>query len=214
MATARKWSNVAIAMESTLAAAKTLTAITKANPGVASSTAHGYSNGDYVLLSVQGMYQVDSMVVRVAGVTADTFQLEGVDTTNYDTFSSGSAYKITFGTTLSTATSLNGSGGDFDFIDTTTIHGNAKTQMPGLANPATYSFDNIWDVADAGLIAMKQASDEQDTRCFKFTFGTGGQIMVFNGYVGASLLPGGQAQQLVTTSAVITMFGKPKYYSA
>lgn len=214
MATAKKWSNVAISMESVLAAAKTITAITKANPGVVSSTAHGYANGDYVLLSVQGMYQIDSMVVRVAGVTADTFQLEGVDTTSYDTFSSGSAYKITFGTTLSTATSLTGSGGDFDFIDTTTIHGNAKTQIPGLANPATYSFDNIWDVADAGLMAMKAASDAQDTRCFKFTFGTGGNIMVFNGYVGASLLPGGQAQQLVTTSAVITMFGKPNYYSA
>lgn len=214
MATAKKWSNVAISMESVLAAVKTITAITKANPGVATSTAHGYANGDYVLLSVQGMYQIDSMVVRVAGVTADTFQLEGVDTTSYDTFSSGSAYKITFGTTLSTATSLTGSGGDFDFIDTTTIHGNAKTQIPGLANPATYSFDNIWDVADAGLMAMKAASDAQDTRCFKFTFGTGGNIMVFNGYVGASLLPGGQAQQLVTTSAVITMFGKPNYYSA
>lgn len=214
MATAKKWSNVAISMESALAAAKTITAITNANPGVATSTAHGYTNGDYVLLSVQGMYQVDSMVVRVAGVTVDTFQLEGVDTTSYDTFSSGTAEKITFGTSITTATSLSGSGGDFDFIDTTTIHGNAKTQMPGLANPANYSFDNIWDVSDAGLIAMKAASDAQDTRCFKFTFGTGGNIMVFNGYVGASLLPGGQAQQLVTTGAVITMFGKPNYYSA
>jgi hypothetical protein len=46
------WSNVGIAIQSALAAAKTITAITKANPGVASSTTHGYSNGDYVLLTI------------------------------------------------------------------------------------------------------------------------------------------------------------------
>ena len=34
-------------------------------------------------------------------------------------------------------------GGDFDFIDTTTIHNNVKTQVPGLANPITYTFDNL-----------------------------------------------------------------------
>ena len=214
MATPKKWSNVAIAMQSAIAAAKTLSAITKASPGVASSTAHGYSNGDYVLLTVQGMWQVDGMVVRVAGVTADTFQLEGVDTTDFDAFSSGTAEKLTFGTSITTATTLSGSGGDFDFIDTTTVHGNAKTQIPGLANPATYTFENIWDVSDAGLLAMKSASDSQAKRAFKFTFGTGGQIMVFDGYVGCSLLPGGQAQQLVTSPAVITMFGKPNYYAS
>ena len=40
MTTATKWSNIAIAIQSALAAAKTITAITKANPGVASCTAN------------------------------------------------------------------------------------------------------------------------------------------------------------------------------
>jgi hypothetical protein len=86
MATARKWSNVAIAMQSALAAAKTITAITKANPGVATSPAHGYSAGTYLLLTVAGMFQLDQRVVRVASPATDTFQLEGIDTTNFDTF--------------------------------------------------------------------------------------------------------------------------------
>lgn len=214
MATARKWSNIAIAMQSALAAAKTISAITKASPGVASSTAHGYSNGDYVFLKVQGMYQLNERVVRVASVTTDSFALEGIDTTAFDTFASGTAEKITFGTSITTATSVSSSGGDFDFIDTTTIHGNAKTQMPGLPNPSTYTMENIWDVSDAGLIAMKNAADAQGIRAFKFTFGTGGQIMVFAGYVGASLLPGGSAQDKVTTPSVITMNGSPSYYAS
>ncbi len=214
MATARKWSNVAIAMQSALAAAKTLTAITKANPGVVTSTAHGYANGDYVLLTINGMRQLNERVCRVANQTANTFELEGIDTTLFDTFTSGTAEGITFGTSISTATSMSASGGNFDFIDTTTIHSNARTQMPGLPAAASYTFDNIWDVSDAGLLAMKAASDAQAMRAFKFTFGTGGQIMVFAGYVGANLLPGGSAQQLVTTPTAITMNGTPSYYAS
>lgn len=220
MSTARKWSNVAVAMESARAAAKTITAITKAAPGVVSSSGHGYSNGDYVLLSILGMWQLNNRVMRVANVASDTFQLEdinggaGIDTSAYDTFSSGTAQKITFGTSITTATTISAGGGSFDFIDTTTIHDNAKTQIPGLPQPSNFTMDNLWDVTDAGLAAMKTAADAQADKCFKFTFGTGGQIMVFVGHVGATLLPGGQAQQLVTTQTVITMFGRPSYYSA
>lgn len=214
MATVRKWSNVAVAMQSALASATTITAIALGATATVSSTAHGYANGDYVLLTVQGMRQVDGRIFRVASQTANNYVLEGENTTSYDAFSSGTAQKITFGTSITTATTVNASGGDFDFIDTTTIHGNAKTQIPGLANPSTFTFDNIWDVSDAGLIAMKQASDAQATRCFRFTFGTGGQVMVFNGYVGASLLPTGQAQDKVTTPSTITMFGSPTYYAS
>lgn len=219
MATARKWSNVAVAMQSALATAVVITGITKADPGVVSYTDAGSSdpsNGDYVLLKVQGMHQVNYRVARVAAVNtgSDTFQLEGIDTTEFDTFTSGTFEKITFGTSITTATNITAAGGGFEFIDTTTIHGNAKTQMPGLPDAATYTFDNIWDISDAGLLAMKDASDAQSLRAFKFTFGTGGQIMVFAGYVGANLLPGGAAQQLVTTPAVITMNGTPSYYAS
>lgn len=214
MPTVRKWSNVAVAMQSALAAADTVTAITQANPGVATATAHGLSNGDYVLLTVNGMHQLNGKVVRVANVTANTFELEGVDTTSFDAFTSGTAEAITFGTSITTATDITASGGDFDFIDTSTIHSNVKTQIPGSANPATYTFNNHWDVSDAALLAMKVASDGQAQRAFKFTFGTGGQIMVFAGYVGATLLPTGNAQDKVVTPATITMFGTPTYYAS
>ncbi len=214
MATVKKWSNVAIAMQSALASAKTITGITVGATATVTSTAHGYANGDYVLLTVQGMRQVDGRIFRVSSQTTNSFVLEGEDTSAFDAFTSGTCQAITFGTSITTATSVSGSGGDFGFIDTTTIHDNAKTQIPELPNAASYSMDNIWDISDAGLRAMKVASDAQAKRCFKFTFGSGGQIMLFNGYVGASLLPGGQAQGMVTTGTVITMHGSPTYYAS
>lgn len=202
-------------MQSAIATAVTITGITKASPGVVTtSAAHSYSNGDIVFLSVQGMYQVDNKVVRISAASGSTFTLEGVDTTSFDTFTSGTVQKLTMGTSITTATTINSSGGDFDFIDTTTIHANQKTQVPGLPNPATFTMDHIWDVSDAGLLALKAASDAQALRAFSFTFGTGGKRVYFAGYVGASLLPGGSAQDKVTTPAVITMFGTPTYYAS
>lgn len=209
-----KWSNVAVAMQSALAATKTIISISKASPAAIGSTAHGYTNGDYLLLSVQGMYQMDNKVVRVASSTTDAYTAEGVDSTLFETFSTGTSAKITFGTSITTATSISASGGDFDFIDTTTIHTNVKTQIPGLPNPLNYTFDNLWDIADAGQIAMKVASDSQATRCFKFTFGTGGKIMVFTGYCGFSGAPTGNAQDVVKSPAAITAYGTPTYYAS
>jgi len=205
-------------MQSALAAADTISGITKANPGVVTcSAAHGFANGDYVVLDIEGMYQLDGKVVRVANIGGaspeDTFELEGVDTTLFGTFSSGTAEGITFGSTVGTITSLSASGGEFDFIDTTTIHDAVAKQIPGVASAAVYTSDNIWDVSDAGLVAMKAASDTKAQRSFKFTF-SDGQIMVFNGYVGASLLPTGSAQDLVTTPTTYTAYGTPTYYSA
>ena len=214
MATVRKWANVAVSMQSALAAAVTITAISKAAPGVITAT-NTYANGDYVILNVQGMYQLNGRVFRVVNVSGTNFQIEdvtggtGINTTNFDTFSSGTAQKITFGTSISTATSVDASGGDFDFIDTTVIHTNQKTQIPGTANAISFSMDHLWDVTDPAQIAMKVATDTQDQRAFKFTFGTGGPVMVFSGYVGFVGTPGGSAQDKIVSQSTITAFGSP-----
>lgn len=219
MATVRKWSGVAVAMQSAIGVAKTITAIAKGTTATVTAT-HDFVAGDYVLFDVQGMYQINGRVFRVLSVsTTVSFVIEGnngasLDTTNFDAFTSGTAAKITFGTSITTATNISASGGDFDFIDTTTIHSNTKTQIPGSSNPLSYSFDNLWDSADAGQIAMKAASDTQAQRAVKFTFGSGGPIMVFNGYVGYSGAPTGSAQDKIVSPAVITAFGQPTHYGS
>ncbi len=215
MANVTTWSNVAVAIESAAAGGITINSISKASPGVVGYTGTDPSNGDYVKLSVQGMNQVDGRVFRVANVNGagNTFELEGENTTSYNTFSSGTFSVLTMGTSLTTATSVTASGGDFSFIDTTTIHDSVAKQVPGLASAAVFTFENIWDVSDAGLLALKAASDAQAQKAIRFTFANG-QKVVFNGYVGATLLPTGSAQDKVVTSVVVTMYGRPTTYAS
>jgi hypothetical protein len=213
MTTPSQWSDVDVDVQSSLATALTVSAISKANPGVVSYTGTDPSNGDYVLVSALGMTEVDGRVFRVANVntSADTFQLEGEDTTLYGTFLSGTARVITFGTSVTTITGLNAAGGDFDFIDTTTIHSTVRTQIPGLASPGVYTCESFWDPSSASLLALKQASQNKAQRCVRFSFADGRKFL-FNGYVGATLFPTGNAQDLVKSSLVFTMFGSPTVY--
>ena len=210
MATAKVWKNVDVKMQSAIAAAKTITAISKASPAVVSCTGHGYSNGDIVFVLAEGMFQVDARVFRVSDVATDTFKLEDENSTEYDDFISGTVAKVTLATNITTATTISSSGGDFAMIDKTTIHQNTRSEMPGLPNAINYSMEHIWDPSDAGLKAMKVASDLQQRRVFKFTIGDA--IVLFAGYVGCTLLPGGQAQDLVKTNSVFTLDGTPSYY--
>lgn len=77
-------------------AAKTITAITQANPAVVTITSHGYSNGDEVYLyDIDGMTELNGRNFIVAGATTHTFQLTGVDSTGYTAYSAnGSAERI------------------------------------------------------------------------------------------------------------------------
>lgn len=216
MATVSKWAGVGVAMQSALAASQVISGVTKANPGVATYVGTDtVANGDFVIITALGMGQIDGRVFRVANVNtgSNTFELEGEDTTLYDTFTSGSFAEPTIDVNFSTLTDLSGSGGTFDFIDTTTIHLLRKTQIPGSSDPAVYEFGSIWDVSDAGLKAAKAASDQQGQRAFKFSFANG-QKMLFNGFVGCTLIPGGTSQDKVTTKVTITMFGNPTYYAS
>lgn len=75
----------------------TITAITQANPAVVTSAAHGLANGDEVHISgVVGMTQVNSRRFIVAGVTANTFQLSGENSTAYTAYSSAGTANRTF----------------------------------------------------------------------------------------------------------------------
>ena len=75
--------------------AKTITAITKANPGVLTSSSHGFSNGDEVFVdSIGGMTELNGRNYRVANATTNTFTLtdlfgNAMNTTSFTTYTSG-----------------------------------------------------------------------------------------------------------------------------
>ncbi len=79
-----------------LEAAKTITGATQGNPVVVTSTAHGFTNGDEVYITgVGGMTRLNARRFKVAGVTANTFQVThqvtgaNIDGTGFAAYTSG-----------------------------------------------------------------------------------------------------------------------------
>jgi hypothetical protein len=74
---------------------KSITAITKADPGVLTSSSHGLSDGDEVYVdSIGGMTELNGRNYLVANSTTNTFSLQDlfgndIDTTNFTTYTSG-----------------------------------------------------------------------------------------------------------------------------
>lgn len=214
MAKITTWTDVDVFMESAIGAEVAASAISKASEGVMTTgAAHGITTGDYVLVKAQGMTEVNGRIFRAKAASGSSLTLEGENTTNYGTFTSGTVQKITFGTTISTLTSVSGNGGTFETIDTTLIHDKAKSSIPGLASATEYTFESVWDVSDAGLIAAKQASSTKAQKAFMIVF-SNGQRVVFYGYIGAQLIPGGSTGGMVTTSVTISAQGELTTYAS
>lgn len=210
------WTNVGIDVQTALATAVAITAISKASPGVATyGGAVHPANGDYITLQAQGMHQVNDRIFRIANVntTAKTFELEGEDTTSYDTFISGSYQIITFGASFNTVQTVSPSGGDYEKADVTTIHDAVRKNVPTIAQPLTLAMTNIFDLTDPGFAECNKAYKAKAKRAFRLRFGTGAKILL-TGYVGAAGVPTGQAQGVVQTPVSVEAQNLPTVYAS
>jgi hypothetical protein len=213
MANISTWTDVDVFMQSAIGAAVAVSTLTNAAEGViGTGSAHGISTGEFFLLKAQGMPEVDGRIFRAKAASGSTLTIEGENTTNYGTFTSGTIQKITYGTNLATLTDVNGSGGEFDNIDTTFLKDKSRSSIPGLSAATEYKFESAWDVSDPGLIAAKAASTQKAQRAFMIVF-SNGQRVVFYGYIGAQLIPGGSKGNMVTTSISINAQGELTVYA-
>jgi len=98
-----------------LTPAKTITAVSNAAEAVVSSVAHGYSTGDIVLV-FSGWGRLNFRAFRVKSALADSFVLEGANTSNVELFSpgggAGSVQKVSTWVDLDKTLNHSTSGGD------------------------------------------------------------------------------------------------------
>lgn len=214
MATAKVWTKVKVSMESARVAAVVITGISNATAAVV-LTATPPTVGAFVQVFVPSVSQIDGRVFRVATVVAGTsFVLEGEDTTLYDIFSGvGTFQVVTLAVPITSATTINFSGGDNKYVSTTTIHAGIETQIPTLPNAAVATMENIKDFTDVGQAAMLAAARVSAQRVVKITW-SNGNFMLFCAWVGFSGIPGGTAQNLVTTQAAFALTALPTEYAS
>lgn len=145
----------AICTIGTVIAAKTLTAISKANPAVLTSSAHGLVDGDVVKpASVVGMTEINGKVGVVRVLTANTFELCGVDSTSFSTYTSGGTV-TGVAARLGNWTTWNGLDGQASDIDVTDLDSVAKEYRAGLVDFGQITLNVQVKDDDDGQMALR-----------------------------------------------------------
>lgn len=159
----------------TYSAAKAVTAVTNADPGEATSAAHGMTEGTIGYFSgVEGMTELEGQVASVDAVAAGTFDLEGIVTTSFGTFSGSADFTpvATWGT-LSAATGYEIGGGDAEQLDTTTLLDNQRQQEAGMLAAQAVSFNAFSDLQAAAMAFVMKAARAAENVIIRITLSNG-----------------------------------------
>lgn len=134
--------NVKVQVALTFSAAANPTGVSKANPAVATLAAHGRQVGDVGFWSVSaGMTELDQQAVVVTAAPSGTFDMAGLDSTGYSTYTAGS---ITFAATWGTVSEAAGytvGGGAANQLDDTRIMDVKTRNVAGMLPSQDLSID-------------------------------------------------------------------------
>ncbi len=167
---------------SAFAANKTVTSMTNAAETVVSSTAHGYSVGDFVEITC-GWGRINKRAFRVKTVLTDSFVLEGCDTSNTTFFPNGSTTgtvrEVTTFTQITSVMSPQSSGGDPKKVTYKFIESDVEYNINDGFTATDYTIELDADsIGSAGYTALKSLTDVQTDTILKIVTRSGSIVLV------------------------------------
>jgi hypothetical protein len=198
----------------TFASAKTITGITNANPAVATSVAHGFATNDEILLT-SGYEDATDSVFKITVLTADTFSIQGLDTSNTGFFpvgtGAGTAQKVSAWTVIPQILTISGSGGDARFTDVQLLSKRNGIKVPTGFNAISITLSMAHDATQAAYITMLGISRNLSKVAFKQVV-SGGSTTYGYGYLSVSEMPKLNSNQVNTVDAAMTVLGRSISY--
>ena len=205
-----------VAIAASYGSSQATTVLTNANPGVATITSHGYTNGDIVEIS-SGWSRLTDKLVRVASSTSNTFALEGINTTSTSVYPAGSglgtARKITAWTQLSQILESTSSGGEQQFTEYQFLEADAQRRIPTFKTPFGLQFLVADDPALAGYILAETANDDRLQRGVRITLPSGALIF-YNAYVSLNKTPRMTVNQPLAVQVTLSLLNEPVRYAS
>ena len=164
----------------------TITSISNANPAVVTAATHGLTTGDIVDISgVLGMTDINGQGGVVKVLTASTFQVIGIDSTDYVAYASGGVATPAVMIETCQHKSYSGFDGASAEIDITTLCSTAKEKDMGLQDAGSMSAELNYVEDDPFQVEAKVAKRDAEYRWFRLTKRNGyfkvwqGQVLSF-----------------------------------
>lgn len=196
----------------TFGAAKTVSAITNADPAVATSTAHGLSDGAELLVT-SGWEDLNELVLRLDSPTTNNFNFEDFDssdTTFYPAGSGAGTVKqisswLEFPQVLTVATS----GGEPRYVPVEPLAARNSTQIAVGFNAMSLTLTLGWDPTNANYRQAVAATRRLEKVAIKVVEGNGA-VSYGYGSIAAAEMPARTKGQVNQVSVAISM---PRIFS-
>ena len=192
-----------------------VTIATNANPPVLTSTAHGLANDDIIEANL-GWQKLAGRVFRVSGVTANTFNITGEDTTNVLDYPAGTGVgtvrKVTAFTQITQVTDLSTTGGEPNYATYEFLENDYESQIPTGSSAQSIELTIGDDPSLAGYIALKGASNTRSVRALRAVY-PGGGTTYYNGYAFLNETPTLSKGNINVVNASFSLLNKPVRYA-
>jgi|SRR3990170_6064920 len=206
-----------VAYASTYGASKDMTAVTNANPAVATLEAsHGVIVNDILEMS-SAWPDLDDKILRASVVSTNDVSLEGFSTASTTKFpagtGTGTVREITAFTNIAQITGFTSEGGDPVFLDYQFLNELRQRQIPLSKSPMRINIVLADDITLAQQAAIKAIEDAGVPVAMRITLPNGAKIYC-NGYWTISDLPTMSLGQLNTRAIGFALTALPTEYSA
>lgn len=204
-----------VALASGYDAAITTTAVSNANPAVATVASHTLVTGDFIEVT-SGWSRLDMKIVRVAATTATTVTLEGINTTNTTIYPAGSGTgsirKITGWTQLSQIIGSTSEGGEQQFTNYQFLESDAERRIPTNKSAAGITFTVADDPTLAGHQLALAANDDRVRRAVRVILSNNARLL-YNAYISMSTIPSLTVNELMSVEVTLSLLGEPVRYA-
>lgn len=193
-----------------------VTALTNANPAVATAAGHGLSNGDIIEVT-SGWSKLNNRPVRVANVTANTFELENIDTSSTTAYPAGggvgSVRKVNSFVQLAQVLDTGTSGGEQQFVQYQFLEADQESNIPTTKSAMTLTLTLADDDTLPGYKEAVKANEDRLMRVVRFAL-PGGSTIYYNGFVSVNETPSTTQNQVMSVQATIALQGRVTRYAA
>lgn len=206
-----------VAFASTYGTGFTVTAITNANPAVATlSSSHGVTVGDFIEIT-SGWDLLNGKVVRVSAVSTNDVTLEGVNTSSTSLYpagsGTGSGREITAWTSITQIQSVAGGGGDQQYADISTIADRIQKQTPTVRTAETIDMTVFYDPSLTWFGLLDTASLTGAQTALRFVFPNASRLLV-NGTFSLKKTPSINVNAPLTTVVSFSAVAESVAYSS
>lgn len=204
-----------VAIANAYTAPANITALSNANPGIATAT-NTLVAGDLVEIT-SGWSRLTNKIVRALAPSASAFSLDGYDTTLTSVYPAGSGTgsfrKISGWTQLAQILSSSSSGGEQQFLEYQLLEGDAQKRIPTVKSAAGLTFSVADDPTLAGYILASAANDDRLPRAVRVTLPSGA-VILYNAYVSLNKTPSLTVNEIMAVEVTLSLLAEPVRYAS